>query len=71
MWAMIHCLKTLAHYIGFKDVVMWMDKVTLKYFTIQLKLSSKQVRWQDTLALFNVNISHKPKKHNVVFDVLN
>jgi hypothetical protein len=29
------------------------------------------VRWQDTLALFNVNISHKPKKHNVVFDVLN
>ncbi len=56
MWAMIHRLKTRGHYIGSKDVVVWIDNVTLKYFTIQPKLSSKQVRWQDTLALFNVDI---------------
>jgi hypothetical protein len=44
---MIHCLKTWGHYIGSKDVVVWTNNVTLKYFTIQPKLSSKQVRWQD------------------------
>ncbi len=54
MWAVIHCLKTWGHYIGSKDVVVWTDNVTLKYFATQPKLSSKQVRWQDTLALFNV-----------------
>jgi hypothetical protein len=51
--------------------VVWINNVTLKYFGIQPKLSSKQVRWQDTLALFNVNIQHKPGKENVVLDVLN
>jgi hypothetical protein len=70
MWAVIHCLKTWGQYIGSKDVAVWTDNVTLKYFTTKLKLSSKQVRWQNTLALFNVNIRHKPGKDNVVFDVL-
>jgi hypothetical protein len=42
----------------------------LKYFAIQPKLSSKQVKWQDTLALFNVDIRHKPGKDNMVLDVL-
>jgi hypothetical protein len=52
----------LGHYIGSKDVVVWIDNVTLKYFATQRKLSSKQVRWQDTLALFNVDIRHKSGK---------
>jgi len=70
MWAVIHCLKTWGHYIGSKDVVVWIDNVTLKYFATQPKLSSKQVRWQDTLALFNVDIQHKLRKDNVVPDAL-
>jgi len=41
MWAVIHCLKTWGHYIGSKDVVVWIDNVTLKYFATQSKLSSK------------------------------
>jgi hypothetical protein len=45
MWVMIHCFKTWGHYIGFENVVVWIDNFTLKYFTIQPKLSSKQVRW--------------------------
>jgi hypothetical protein len=49
---------------------MWTDNVTLKYFATQPKLSSKQVRWQDTLALFNVDIRHKPEKDNMVLDAL-
>jgi hypothetical protein len=52
-------------------MVVWIDNVTLKYFAIQPKLSSKQMRWQDTLALFNLDIRHKPMKENVVFDALN
>ncbi len=44
--------------------------MTLKYFVTQPKLSSKQVRWQNTLALFNVDIRHKPRKENVVPDAL-
>ncbi len=70
MWAVVHCLKTWGHYIGSKDVVVWTDNVTLKYFVTQPKLSSKQQRWQDTLALFNVDIRHKPGKDNVVPDAL-
>jgi hypothetical protein len=70
MWAVIHCLKTWGHYIGSKDVMVWIDNVTLKYFSTQPKLSSKQVRWQDTLALFNVDIWHKPEKENIVPDAL-
>jgi hypothetical protein len=68
MWAVIHCLKTWGHYIGSNDVMVWTDNVTLKYFATQPKLSSKQVRWQDTLALFNVDIQHKPRKDNIVPD---
>jgi hypothetical protein len=60
MWVVIHCFKTWDHYIGSKDVAVWTNNNTLKYFVIQPKLSSKQVRWQNTLALFNVDIRHKP-----------
>jgi hypothetical protein len=70
MWAVIHCLKTWGHYIGSKDVVVWINNVTLKYFATQPKLSSKQQRWQNTLALFNVDIWHKPGKENIVHDAL-
>jgi hypothetical protein len=51
-------------------VVVWTDNVTLKYFVTQPKLSSKQQRWQNTLALFNVDIRHKPGKENIVPDAL-
>ncbi len=51
-------------------MVVWTDNVTLKYFATQPKLSSKQVRWQDTLALFNVDIRHKPGKENIVPNAL-
>jgi hypothetical protein len=70
MWAVIHCLKTWGHYIRSKDVVVWTDNVTLKYFATQPKLSSKQQRWQYTLALFNVDIRDKPGKENIVPDAL-
>jgi hypothetical protein len=70
MWVVIHCLKTWGHYIGSKDVVVWTDNVTLKYFATQPKLSSKQMTRQDTLALFNVIIRHKHENENIVLDAL-
>ncbi len=51
-------------------MVVLTDNVTLKYFATQPKLSSKQVRWKNTLALFNVDIQHKPGKENMVPDAL-
>jgi hypothetical protein len=67
---MIHYLKTWGHYIGSKDVVVWIDNATLKYFATRPKLSLKQVRWQDTLALFNMDTQHKLWKDNVAANVL-
>ncbi len=40
MCAVIHCLKTWGHYISSKDVVVWINNGTLKYFATQPKLSS-------------------------------
>jgi hypothetical protein len=40
-----HYFKTWGHYISSKDVEVWTDNVTLKYFTTQPKLLSKQVKW--------------------------
>jgi hypothetical protein len=66
MSVVMHCLKPWDHYIGLKGVVVWIDNVTLKYFAIQPKLSSKQVKWQNTLDLLNLDIWHKPGKNNVM-----
>jgi hypothetical protein len=41
MCAMIHCFKTWGHYIGSKDVVLWIDNVTLKYFATSNKVIIK------------------------------
>ncbi len=62
MWAIIHCLKTWGHYIGSKDVVVWTNNVTLKYFSTQPKLSSKQVRWQDTLVVATLALGSRPRQ---------
>jgi hypothetical protein len=70
MWVMIHYFKTWGHYIGSKNKVAWINNVALKYFSIQPKLSSKQMRCQDRLALFNEDIQDKPRKYNVVPNML-
>jgi hypothetical protein len=38
MWVVIHNLKTWGYYIGSKNVVVWIDNVTFKYFATQPKL---------------------------------
>jgi hypothetical protein len=51
------------------DLLFVNNNFTLKYI-IQPKLSSKQMKWQNTLALFNVNIQHTPRKNIVVPNML-
>ena len=71
--------RTLCHSILFDDVTtlvwshntkVYMDNVSLKYFGTQAQVNAKPLRWQDTLALINVDLAHKPQRDNVVFDVL-
>jgi len=44
--------------------------VSLKYFEMQPRASTKQLRWHDTIILLNVELKHKLRWDNVVLDVL-
>jgi hypothetical protein len=70
MFAVVHCLKTWQHYLGLHQTKVFTDNVSLKYFESQAKVTAKQLRWYDTLALMNVDLIHKPGKENVVPDAL-
>jgi hypothetical protein len=43
-----------------------MDNIFLKYFKTQLKASTKQFRWHDTLVLLDVELIQKLGRDNVV-----
>lgn len=45
--------------------------VLLKYFEMQPKALTKQLRSHDTMALLNVELKHKLKHDNLVLHVLN
>ena len=70
MLAVVHCLKLWQHYLGLEYTKMYTDNVSLRYFETQPKITSKQWRWADVLACFNVNLIHKPGRDNVVPDTL-
>jgi hypothetical protein len=48
-----------------------MDNVSSKYFETQLKASTKQLKWHDTLVLLDVELIHKPIWDNVLPNALN
>jgi hypothetical protein len=47
-----------------------MENVSLKYFETQAQVSTKKLRWHDTLALMNVELIHKLGGDNLVPDAL-
>ena len=49
---------------------MYTDNVSLKYFETQAQVSTKQLRWHNTLALMNVDLIHTLGYDNVVLDAL-
>ncbi|MCO5570946.1 hypothetical protein L7F22_024676 [Adiantum nelumboides] len=70
MYAVVYCLDQWRHYVLDKHTKIYTDNVSLKYFQTQPKLSPKQMRWQDQLAEYDIEIIHKPGKHNVMPDAL-
>jgi hypothetical protein len=43
------------HYLGLHKTKIYTDNVPLKYFETQVQVSTKKLRWHDTLALMNVD----------------
>ncbi|MCO5612508.1 hypothetical protein L7F22_066776 [Adiantum nelumboides] len=70
MYAIVYCLDQWRHYVLDKHTKVYTDNVSLKYFQTQPKLSPKQMRWQGQLAEYDIEIIHKPRKHNVMPDSL-
>ena len=66
MWAVVHCLKLRQHYLGLEYTKVYTDNVSVQNFETQPKITSKQWRWADVLASFNVDFIHKPERDNVV-----
>jgi hypothetical protein len=69
-FTIVHSLKTWQHYLGFHMTKVNTDNVSLKYFEIQVQMSSKQLKWHDTLALMNLDLIHKLGRDNVIPDAL-
>ncbi|MCO5575102.1 hypothetical protein L7F22_028899 [Adiantum nelumboides] len=70
MMAVVYCLRKWRHYVQDKHTQVYTDNVSLKYFQTQPKLTPKQARWQDFLVEYDIEIIHKPGKHNVMPDAL-
>ncbi|XP_049382777.1 uncharacterized protein LOC125847126 [Solanum stenotomum] len=70
MTVVVHCLRTWRHYVLGAHFVVKTDNVATTYFQSQMKLTAKQVCWQDFLAEFNFTFEYKPGKANVVADAL-
>ena len=63
MTAIVHCLRTWRQYLLGSKFVVRTDKIETSYFQTQKKLSSKQARWQDFLAEFDMCIEYKAGTH--------
>jgi len=70
MTVIIHYLHVWRHYLIGKPFVVKTDNVATSYFASQLKLSTKQVCWQDFLAEFDMSIEYMPGRHNALADAL-
>ncbi len=70
MYAIIYTLQQCRPYIESKRVTVITDHNSLIYMHKQPKLSAKQARWNEYLALFDVHILYKSGRPNVVADAL-
>ena len=69
-FALVQCLETWQHYLGSHKAKAYTDNMFLKYFETQTQVSTKPLRWHDTLALIKVNLIHNLEHGNVVSDAL-
>ena len=70
MLAIVYALRKWRHYVQDKFTRVVTDNICLKYFQSQPRLSAKQMRWQDLLAEFDLEIIHKKVKLHTLPDTL-
>ncbi len=70
LFVVVSCLKAWQHYLGFHKTKFFNNNISLRYFEIRPKAMVKQLYWQDTLALMDIELIHKCNKENVVLNVL-
>jgi RNase H-like domain found in reverse transcriptase len=68
--AVIIALRQWRCYLLGKQVQVFTDHMSLKYLMIQSHLSSRQARWVEFLADYDLDIRYKAGKDNVVADAL-
>ena len=70
MLAIVYALRKWRHYVQDKFTRVVTDNISLQYFLTQPRLSTKQMRWQDMLAEFDLEIVHKKGKLHTLPDAL-
>jgi hypothetical protein len=70
LYALVHILETLKHYLWPKEFVIHSDHECLKHIRAQAKLNKHHVNWVEFIETFLYIIKHKKGKDNVIADVL-
>lgn len=68
--AIVHCLRVWRHYLLGSRVLVKTDNAAASHFLTQKMLTSKQSRWQEKLAEFDLVLEYKPGRTNNVADAL-
>jgi len=70
MFAIIHALRKWRAFLLGKHFKCYTDHRSLVYFKTQNNLNQRQLRWQEQVADYDMEILYKPGKENVVADAL-
>lgn len=70
MMVVVHCLRVWRQYLLGSQFVVKIDNSAICHFFDQPKLTTKQARWQESLAEFNFKFEHKTGKSNQAADAL-
>ena len=70
MLVVVYALRKWRHYVQDKFTKVVTDNISLQYFQSQPRLSAKQIRWQDMLVEFDIEIVHKKGKLHTLLDAL-
>ncbi|KAL0403910.1 UNVERIFIED_CONTAM: Transposon Tf2-11 polyprotein [Sesamum radiatum] len=68
--AVVHCLRLWRHYLLGYPFVVKTDNTAVSHFMTQLKLTSKQTRWQKLLSKFHFVLEYRAGSSNHVADAL-
>ena len=70
MLPVVHCLRVWRQYLMGSQFVVKTDNSAIFHFFDQPKLTTKQARWQESLAEFNFKFEHKVGRSNQAADAL-